>query len=117
LVHSRSSGVDVATYLGTALMKEAKRLDLAAWPELSPFVVTAAAENDRVLGFNEIGAAGIRFVVPSGEEPVGSLSHSIERQEVTGDYLARGLGGLLLDGVGVGLERHGGTPSEDVGSG
>jgi hypothetical protein len=77
-------------------------------PELSPFVVAAAAENDRVLGCNEIGAAGIRFVVPSGDKPVGSLSHSIERQEVACDDLARGLAGLLLDGVGVGLERHGG---------
>jgi hypothetical protein len=60
--------------LGNGVDEGGERLDIAAWPELSPFVVTAAAENDRVLGCNEIGAAGIRFVVPSGDEPVGSLS-------------------------------------------
>jgi hypothetical protein len=33
--------------LGNGVDEGGERLDIAAWPELSPFVVTAAAENDR----------------------------------------------------------------------
>ncbi|MGW5365247.1 hypothetical protein [Actinopolymorpha pittospori] len=61
LAFERRRGCDV---LGNGVDERGERLDLAAWPELCPLVVTAAAENDRVLGLDEIGAAGIRFVVP-----------------------------------------------------
>jgi guanyl-specific ribonuclease Sa len=36
--------------LGNGVDEGGERLDLAAWPELSPFVVTAAAEDDRGSG-------------------------------------------------------------------
>src|SRR5262249_36954674 len=76
--------------LGHGVDEGGERLDLAARPEPGPLVVTAAAEYHRVLGCNESGAAGIRLLVPIGDEPIGSLSHSIERQEVARDDLARG---------------------------
>lgn len=66
-------------------------LDLAARrPELGPLLVAAAAEDDRVLSGDGPGAAGIGFVVPRGDEVVGCLSHSVERQEVARDDLPRG---------------------------
>src|SRR5215475_6216904 len=98
LASERSRRCDV---LGDGVDEGGERLDLTAWPELSPLVVAAAAENDRVLGCNEIGAAGIRFVIPSGDISVRSFSHSIERQEITCDDLARPLAGLPFAGVWV----------------
>ena len=65
-----------------------ERLDLAARPELSPLVVAAAAEDDRVLGRDDGGEVDLHRVIPVGEEPIGALGDAVEGQQLVDDDLA-----------------------------
>ena len=84
-----------------------ERLDLAARPEPGPLVVGTATEDDGVLRRDELGAARIGLVVPRRDEPVGSLGHAVEGQEVARDDLARS----SLVGVHVSIVTDPGCPT------
>ena len=66
-------------------------LDLAARPELRPFVVAAAAENDRVLRRDHSGKVGVYRVVPVGKETIWVLGNPVEGQQLVHDDLSHAL--------------------------
>src|SRR5580700_6863504 len=66
-------------------------LNLAARPELRPFGVATAAENDRVLCRDHSGKVGVHRVVPVGEESIWVLGNPVEGQQLVHDDLSHAL--------------------------
>ena len=94
--HSMSSGVEVATNFGTALMKVANGSMVATRPERGPFVVAATPQDDGVLRCDRRGTEGVHlFVVPLGEEAGDILGDTVERHELVHDDFSRTHGHIV----------------------